>query len=103
MSELLDYRREKAMELGAALTWNPLEIKTSTKIKELTGGKGADVAIEAAGIETTLKVCFSSVKFGGKVIVQGIFTERALVHMLGFVTRETTMIGTNSINPQLAL
>jgi threonine dehydrogenase-like Zn-dependent dehydrogenase len=23
--------------------------------------------------------------------------------MLGFVTRETTMIGTNSINPQLAL
>lgn len=103
MSDLLDYRREKAMELGAMQTWNPLETKTSTKIKELTNGKGADVAIEAVGIEETLKDCLSSVKFGGKVIVQGIFTQRALVHMLGFVTRETTMIGTNSINPQLAL
>ena len=103
MGDLLDYRRDKAMQLGAALTWNPLEVKTSTKIKELTGGKGADVAIEAVGIEATLKDCLSSVKFGGKVIVQGIFTQRALVHMLGFVTRETTMIGTNFINPQLAL
>lgn len=103
MSDLLDYRREKAMELGAAQTWNPLEVKASTKIKELTGGKGVDVAIEAVGIEATLKDCLSSIKFGGKVIVQGIFTQRALVHMLGFVTRETTMIGTNSIHPQLAL
>ncbi|MBS4058971.1 MAG: zinc-binding dehydrogenase [Bacteroidetes bacterium] len=103
MSDLLAYRREKAMGLGATQTWNPREIKTSAKIKELTNGRGADIAIEAVGIEATLKDCLSSVKFGGKVIVQGIFTERALVHMLGFVTRETTMIGTNSINPQLAL
>jgi (R,R)-butanediol dehydrogenase/meso-butanediol dehydrogenase/diacetyl reductase len=103
MSDLLDYRRDKALQLGAALTWNPLEVKTSTKIKELTSGKGVDVAIEAVGIEASLKDCLSSVKFGGKVVVQGIFTQRALVHMLGFVTRETTMIGTNSINPQLAL
>ncbi len=50
-----------------------------------------------------MKDCLSSVKFGGKVIVQGIFTQRASVHMLGFVTRETTMIGTNSINPPLAM
>jgi hypothetical protein len=33
----------------------------------------------------------------GTVIVQGIFTERALVRMLGFVTRETMMIGINFI------
>ncbi len=99
----MDYRREKAKELGATLVWNPVEIKTATKVKELTSGKGVDVAIEAVGIEATLKDCLSSVKFGGKVIVQGIFTQRASVHMLGFVTRETTMIGTNSINPELAM
>lgn len=61
------------------------------------------MAIEAVGIEATLKDCLSSVKYLGKVIVQGIFTQRASVHMLGFVTRETTMIGTNSINPELAM
>ncbi len=103
MTDLLEYRRKKAQELGATLVWNPLEIKPAAKIKELTAGKGVDVAIEAVGIEATLKDCLSSVKYLGKVIVQGIFTERASVHMLGFVTRETTMIGTNSINPELAM
>ena len=62
-----------------------------------------DVAIEAVGIEPTLKDCLASAGHQGTVIVQGIFTERAAVHMLGFVTRETTMIGTNSINPALAM
>jgi len=33
----------------------------------------------------------------GTVIVQEVFTERALVRMPGFVNRETTMIGTNFI------
>lgn len=103
MTDLLEYRRKKAQELGATLVWNPLEIKTAAKVKELTAGKGVDVAIEAVGIEATLKDCLSSVKYLGKVIVQGIFTQRASVHMLGFVTRETTMIGTNSINPEFAM
>lgn len=103
MTDPLEYRRRKAQDLGATLVWNPLEIKTAAKVKELTASKGVDVAIEAVGIEATLKDCLSSVKYLGKVIVQGIFTQRASVHMLGFVTRETTMIGTNSINPELAL
>jgi threonine dehydrogenase-like Zn-dependent dehydrogenase len=62
-----------------------------------------DVAIEAVGIEATIKDCLSSVRRQGKVIVQGIFTSRVSLHMLGFVTREATMIGANSINPVLAL
>ena len=103
MTDPLEYRRKKAQELGATLVWNPMELKTAAKIKELTEGKGVNVAIEAVGIEATLKDCLSSVKYQGKVVVQGIFTQRASVHMLGFVTRETTMIGTNSIHPELAL
>jgi threonine dehydrogenase-like Zn-dependent dehydrogenase len=50
-----------------------------------------------------LKDCLASVRYQGKVIVQGIFTDRIPVHMLGFVTRETSMIGTNSINASLAM
>ncbi len=103
MTDILENRRRKAAELGATLVWNPIEVKASTKVKELTDGSGVDVAIEAVGIESTLKDCLSSVKYGGLVIVQGIFTERASVHMLGFVTRETRMIGTNSIHPPLAM
>jgi len=103
VTDIAESRREKAIELGAFAVANPLEEKTPSWIKGLTRGQGVDVAIEAVGVEAALKDCLTSVRFKGKVIVQGIFTERVPIHMLGFVTRETTMIGTNSINPSLAM
>ena len=103
MTEISEKRRKKAEELGATSVFNPMETRISGRIKELTAGRGLDVAIEAVGIEATLKDCLTSVRHQGKVIVVGIFTDRVPIHMLGFVTRETTMIGTNSINPQLAM
>jgi len=103
MTDLLENRRKKAEELGATLVWDPAKIKSSARIKELTNGQGADVTVEAVGIEATLKDCLAGVRYRGTVIVQGIFTQRVSLHMLGFVSRETTMIGTNSINPALAM
>lgn len=103
MTDISEIRRKKAAELGATSVFHPLETKISDLIKESTSGRGVDVAIEAVGIEATLKDCLTSVRFGGKVIVQGIFTERVPIHMLGFVTRETTMMGMNSINLSLAM
>jgi (R,R)-butanediol dehydrogenase/meso-butanediol dehydrogenase/diacetyl reductase len=103
MTDILEKRRKKAEEMGATRVFNPLSNRVSAVIREITCGRGVDVAIEAVGIEATLKDCLTSVRYRGKVIVQGIFTDRVPVHMLGFVTRETTMIGTNSINPSLAM
>lgn len=96
-------RRAKAEELGATATLNPLEEKIPQRIRELTGGQGVDVAVEAVGIEATLKDCLASTRYRGTVVVQGIFTERASVHMLAFVSKEMTMVGNNSTDPALAL
>jgi (R,R)-butanediol dehydrogenase / meso-butanediol dehydrogenase / diacetyl reductase len=103
ITDVSESRRKKAQEMGATGVANPMETKIPSWIKELTQGKGVDAAIEAVGIEATLKDCLTSIRFKGKVIVQGIFTDRVPIHMLGFVTRETTMIGTNSVNPRLAM
>jgi len=103
VTDISETRREKAKELGATGVANPLEAKIPAWIKGLTAGQGVDVAVEAVGIEAALKDCLTSLRFKGKVIVQGIFNDRVPIHMLGFVTRETTMIGTNSISASLAL
>jgi len=103
VTDISETRREKAKELGATGVANPLEAKIPAWIKGLTAGQGVDVAVEAVGIEAALKDCLTSLRFKGKVIVQGIFNDRVPIHMLGFVTRETTMIGANSINASLAL
>ncbi len=96
-------RRAKAEELGATMTLNPLDEKIPPRIRELTGGQGVDVAIEAVGVEAALKDCLASARYRGTVIVQGIFTDRASIHMLAFVSKEMTMIGGNSTDPALAL
>ncbi len=103
VTEISERRRKKAEELGATQVFNPREVKVSSQVRELTQGKGVDVAMEAVGLEESLKDCLSSVKNRGKVAVAGIFTERVRFHMLGFVTRETTMIGINSHDPNLAM
>jgi (R,R)-butanediol dehydrogenase / meso-butanediol dehydrogenase / diacetyl reductase len=103
VSEISEKRRQIAQKLGATATFDPTDTKISAKIRELTNGKGVDVSVEAVGIEATLKDCLASTRFQGKVIVQGIFTERAMVHMLGFVTKEMTMIGVNNANPVRSL
>ena len=103
LTEISKARCDRARELGATDVFNPLEVKIPRKMKELTEGQGLDVSVEAVGVEASLKDCLASTRHGGTVVVQGIFTERVPIHMLGFVSREITMIGTNSINPKLAL
>jgi len=103
VTEVLEIRRKKAEAMGATWTFNPLNSKVSSWAKELTSGRGVDFAFESVGVEASLKDCLTSVRFQGKVIVQGIFTDRIPIHMLGFVTRETIMMGTNSVNPSLAM
>ncbi len=103
MTEISEVRIAKAEEMGATAVFNPLETRVPRRIKELTGGKGADVAVEAVGVEASLKDCLASTRYRGCVVVQGIFTDRVPIHMLGFVTREVTMIGTNSLDLDQAL
>jgi (R,R)-butanediol dehydrogenase/meso-butanediol dehydrogenase/diacetyl reductase len=103
MTEISDVRSAKAEEMGASLVLDPRETHVPRKMKELTGGRGVDIAVEAVGVEASLKDCLASTRHRGRVVVQGIFTDRVPVHMLGFVTREVTMIGTNSLNLDQAL
>lgn len=103
MTEISESRIKKALEMGATQVFNPTEARVSTQVKELTDGNGVDVAIEAVGNPASLKDCLSSTRYQGRVIVHGIFTERAPMHMLGFVSREINMIGTNSIDIPQAL
>lgn len=103
MTEISDTRRKKAEEMGATAVFNPREVKVPYQIRELTNKEGVDIAIEAVGVGDSLKDCLASTRYQGRVVVHGIFTERVPIHMLGFVSREVTMIGTNSIDMDQAL
>jgi len=68
--DVLDYRLDVARKFGA-VTINAAKEEPVKKIKELTGGIGADAGIEAAGTKTTLDSVFASVRRGGRVSILG--------------------------------
>lgn len=58
-----------ARELGAHATLNAREADPLVAIRRLTGGEGADYAVEAAGRASTIEQAFQCVKKGGGLCV----------------------------------
>ncbi|GAA2776285.1 zinc-binding dehydrogenase [Saccharopolyspora taberi] len=71
----VDISEEKlaaARELGATHTVNSAEADAPQAIREITGGRGVDVAFEALGRVATFEVARDSVVEGGQVVIVGI-------------------------------
>ncbi|MFI0463907.1 MULTISPECIES: zinc-binding dehydrogenase [Saccharopolyspora] len=71
----VDISEEKlagARKLGATHVVNSAEADAPAAIRELTGGRGVDVAFEALGAVPTFDIARDSVVEGGQVVVVGI-------------------------------
>lgn len=72
MTEPLAYRRQFALDYVADAALNPNDTDIVAEIMRLTGGRGVDVAFEAAGAPETPQQAAAVTRPGGKVIVAGI-------------------------------
>jgi L-iditol 2-dehydrogenase len=74
MTEPLAYRRQFALDYIADAALDPYERGTDVvaEIMRLTGGRGVDVAFEAAGALKTPQQAAAVTRIGGKVIIAGI-------------------------------
>lgn len=67
-------RLEVARRLGADITLNFRDCNPVTRIMELTGGKGVDVAIEALGTQQTFESCLRVLRPGGTLSSLGVYS-----------------------------
>jgi alcohol dehydrogenase len=79
--DLADSRLEKAREFGADETINSGTEDAKARVFELTGGLGADVAVEAVGIPETFELCTEIVRPGGHVANVGVHGHPATLHL----------------------
>ncbi|MEZ4867338.1 MAG: zinc-binding dehydrogenase [Caldilineaceae bacterium] len=87
-------RLELATELGAQQVINASEVgDVVAAIRALTGGKGADVCIEAAGRPETAKQCFAAVRIAGTVVFNGEQPALDLSPSEDFIRRDITAVG----------
>lgn len=71
MIDLDENRLKMAKEMGATHTLKPSD-DIKTKLAEIVGEDGVDVAIEAVGVPQTWNICQQVVKAGGNISVVGV-------------------------------
>jgi S-(hydroxymethyl)glutathione dehydrogenase/alcohol dehydrogenase len=90
----LNYRLEKAKAVNKVETLNPHEVDVVEAIRAMTGGRGADVCVDAVGFESesnfleklkakvinfevgndkVIDLCFKAVRRMGKVSIMGVY------------------------------
>ncbi len=90
----VNYRLEKAKEVNKVDTLNPHEVDVVEAIRSMTGGRGADVCVDAVGFESesnfleklkakvvnfevgndkVIDLCFKAVRRMGKVSIMGVY------------------------------
>lgn len=92
--DLADNRLALARELGATDTLRSDLCDVPAEVAKLTGGRGADVALEVVGISATLNLAIASVRRGGSVVLVGNLAPKAEFPLQAVVTRELTLHGT---------
>jgi L-iditol 2-dehydrogenase len=96
--DLNDKRLAVAQKLGADVILRADQCDVPAKIRELTGGRGADFAMEVVGATPTIKTAIESVRKGGSVTLIGNVSPTIELQLQSVVTREITLRGTCGCN-----
>ncbi len=84
-------RLDLAKQFGADVTVNSGEDDPVARIMDLTGGLGADVAVEAVGVPETFELCTRLVRPGGHVANVGVHGRPATLHLEDLWIRNVTI------------
>jgi L-iditol 2-dehydrogenase len=88
-----DGKLKIARELGADHCFNPSQVDAPAMVRELTEGRGADIAVEVVGATAPLQTALASVRKGGVLTMVGNITPKIELPLQSVVTREVKLIG----------
>lgn len=91
MIDLDENRLNVSKKFGATQLINSSDGSAVERAKELTEGKGVDVAIEAVGIPATFDICQSIVAPGGHIAVVGVHGKSVDLHLEKLWSHNITM------------
>jgi len=74
-----DNRLEIAKELGAEIAINPQKENVVEKVKELTGGLGCDIVLEASGHPRAVEDAIGMLRRRGKLMEFGVFAQKTCI------------------------
>jgi 2-desacetyl-2-hydroxyethyl bacteriochlorophyllide A dehydrogenase len=96
ISDVNPSRLESAKALGASAVIHAKKEDPVQRIRKITGGKGVDLAVDAAGLSITRQQALASLKKGGTVVCVGLGVDEAqtTLDFLDVVNKELRIVGT---------
>ena len=95
ISELSEARKAKARETGVADgVFDPRDGDVAEKVREVTGGRGADAGFECSSVPAVLDMLLDAVAPGGVIVNVSIWGHKPEVDMPKLVLKEIDLRGT---------
>jgi S-(hydroxymethyl)glutathione dehydrogenase/alcohol dehydrogenase len=93
--DVKDDKLEAARRLGASDLVNAATTDATARVRELTDGRGVDVAFEVLGLPQTFTQAFEMIRDGGRMVAVGIAPGKttAPVEITRLVRRELRIVG----------
>ena len=93
--DVRDDKLEAARRLGATHVVDATKVDATARVRELTDGKGVDIAFEVLGLPQTFTQAFEMIRDGGRMVAVGIAPGKttAPVEITRLVRRELRIIG----------
>jgi len=101
VADINDERLSEAKEVGATHVINSTKENLIDRVKELSGGHGATVAIDAAGILEALDILSQAVCPAGRIVTMGFSKEPSAVAQLNITAKELDIHGSRLQNNKM--
>lgn len=99
--DLEDSKLELAKSFGADVGLNPKHCDVVQEVMKLTGGRGADVAIEVVGASATVNTAIDCTRRGGSICLVGNLSPKVEMPLQKLVTRELSVYGSCASNGEI--
>lgn len=95
-ADLSDFRRTKALAMGADAIIDPGRENLVERVRELTNGEGAGVVFEATGVSQVMSMTEDLVAAGGTIVIVGLTNDKVPFTGLNFTKCEMTVKGSRN-------
>ncbi len=99
--DLEDNKLELAKQFGADVGLNPKKCDVIQEVMKLTGGRGADAAIEVVGASATVNTAIDVTRRGGSICLVGNLSPKVEMPLQKLVTRELSVYGSCASNGEI--
>lgn len=98
--DLDDTKLETAQAAGATDLIHSAREDFRSRLRELTGGRGPDIVIEAIGLPETFRAAIEEVAFTGRIVYIGYAKEPVAYETRLFVQKELDIMGSRNALPE---